>query len=217
VKLSKRLSTCVRYTKGFHNLADIGTDHAQLPIYAIRKEYVAKAQAIDNKKGPYVVAYDNVKIAKLENKITVKLSDGLLDIDPDTDVVVIAGMGGGLISKILDKSLLRSVKRFILQPNNDAYKIRNILSNIDYKIVNEMVIEENHLLYEIIIIEKGGQQLSDLEIQFGPINLKKKSALFIQKIEKELNYLNIVVKNIEKEEQKVHLVHRIKLLEEVLK
>jgi tRNA (adenine22-N1)-methyltransferase len=217
VKLSKRLSKCVRYTKGFQNLADIGTDHAQLPIYAIRKEYVKKAQAIDNKKGPFVVAYDNVKNAGLDNKITVKLSDGLRDIDTDTDVVVIAGMGGGLISKILDKSLLQSVKRFILQPNNDAFKIRKILSDIDYKIIDEIVIEENNLLYEIIVIEKGGQSLSDLEIQFGPINLKKKPELFIEKIKKELNYLHIVVRNIEKAEQKEHLLQRIQLLEEVLK
>ena len=69
MKLSKRLSLCAKYTKGFTNLADIGTDHAMLPIHAIRKGYVSKAQAIDNKQGPFVVAYGNIKDARLEDKI----------------------------------------------------------------------------------------------------------------------------------------------------
>lgn len=217
MKLSKRLSLCARYTKGFTNLADIGTDHAMLPIHAVRKGYVQKAQAIDNKQGPFVVAYGNVKDTNFADRISVKLSDGLHDIDEDTDVVVIAGMGGGLISKILQKDTRKQVKRFVLQPNNNAYRIREILQEINFKIVDELVIEEQNQLYEILVIEQGGQSLSDTEIQFGPINLKKKPELFTKKLKKELEYLKIVVRNIEKDEQKVHLQERIDLLKEVLK
>ena len=120
MKLSKRLSLCAKYTEGFINLADIGTDHALLPITCIQSGYVNKAQAIDNKKGPFVIAYSNVKKNNLTDRIKVKLSDGISEIDDDTDVVVIAGMGGELISKILQKDDKKQVKRFILQPNNNV-------------------------------------------------------------------------------------------------
>ena len=112
MKLSRRLSLCAKYTDGFLNLADIGTDHALLPIVCVKNGYVMKAQAIDNKRGPFVIAFSNVKRYKQEERITVKLSDGISEIDDDTDVVVIAGMGGDLISQILEKDDKKNVKRF---------------------------------------------------------------------------------------------------------
>ena len=127
MSLSKRLFTCARYTDGFVKLADIGTDHALLPIHCINEGYVLNALAIDNKEGPYVIAFSNVKKQGLEDKISVILSDGIKDIDDDVDVVVISGMGGSLISDILQKDPVRNVKRFVLQPNNDSKSIRKII------------------------------------------------------------------------------------------
>jgi tRNA (adenine22-N1)-methyltransferase len=89
VKISKRLSICLKYTEGFNKLADIGTDHALLPINAITLGYVSSAQAIDNKQGPFVIAYSNVLKYELNNKIEVVLGDGIQKIDSDVDCVVI--------------------------------------------------------------------------------------------------------------------------------
>ena len=68
MSLSKRLLACAQYTDGFMKLADIGTDHALLPIYCINEGYVSQALAIDNKEGPYVIAYSNVKKNDLNHK-----------------------------------------------------------------------------------------------------------------------------------------------------
>ena len=216
MKLSRRLSLCAKYTDGFLNLADIGTDHALLPIVCVKNGYVMKAQAIDNKRGPFVIAFSNVKRYKQEERITVKLSDGISEIDDDTDVVVIAGMGGDLISQILEKDDKKNVKRFILQSNNNPEKIRAILRKINYKIVDELVFEDQKKMYDIIVIEQGESNLTKNEIDFGPLNLKNKSHYFMKRLNKEYEYLKLVVKNIENEVEKAEIQGRLNQIEEVL-
>lgn len=216
MKLSRRLSLCAKYTDGFLNLADIGTDHALLPIVCVKNGYVMKAQAIDNKRGPFVIAFSNVKRYNQQDKIKVKLSDGISEIDDDTDVVVIAGMGGELISKILLKDDKKNVKRFILQPNNNTESIRSILKDIQYKIYDELVFEDQKKIYDIIVIEKGVSTLSETEIAFGPINLKNKPHYFLKRLNHEYEYLSIVLKNVENEDEKSKIQARLKQIEEVL-
>jgi len=216
MKLSRRLTLCAKYTDGFLNLADIGTDHALLPIVCVNNGYVLKAQAIDNKRGPFVIAYSNVKRHEKTDKITVKLSDGISEIDDDTDVVVIAGMGGDLISQILLKDDKKQVKRFILQPNKKTEDIRNILDEINYKIVDELVFEDQKKIYDIIVIEKGKTSLTENEILFGPVNMSRKPYYFVKRLTKEKDYLKLVIENIENDEEKIALVKRLKQIEEVL-
>lgn len=215
--LSKRLYACARYTDGFQELADIGTDHALLPIHAVKEGYVSRALAIDNKEGPFVIAFSNVKKRNLEDKITVIKGDGIEKITDTTDVVVIAGMGGRLISDILTNHNTRNVKRFILQPNNEADKIRSILSDINYRIIDELVLKENRKYYDIIVIEKGQKEYTNFEIQFGPINLLHKPHFFIERIDKEITKLNKILPNIPTDQQKVSVLAKIKLLEEAKK
>jgi len=216
MKLSRRLSLCAKYTDGFMNLADIGTDHALLPIVCVKNGYVSKAQAIDNKRGPFVIAFSNVKRYNQQEKIKVKLSDGISEIDDDTDVVVIAGMGGDLISQILLKDNKKNVKRFILQPNNNPESIRSILKDINFKIFDELVFEDQKKIYDVIVIEKGESNLSDLEITFGPINLKSKPHYFKKRLSKEYDYLKLIIKNVENEDEKAKIMWRLNQIEEVL-
>ena len=215
--LSKRLFACARYTDGFNELADIGTDHAMLPIYAIREGYVSKALAIDNKEGPFVIAFSNVKKRNLQDKITVIKGDGIEKITDSTDVVVIAGMGGRLISDILTSHSTRNVKRFILQPNNEADKVREVLSDIHFKIIDELVLKDNHKYYDIIVVERGESTLTSFQIQFGPINLKQKPHFFIERLDKEIAKLNRILPNIPTDQHKMSVQARIMLLEEAKK
>lgn len=217
MKLSKRLYTCARYTDGFLKLADIGTDHALLPIHCVTEGYVSSALAIDNKQGPYVIAFANVKKQALENKIQVILGDGINKIDDDVDVVVISGMGGSLIKDILLKDSTRNVKRFILQPNNDSKSIREALSKIDFKIIDELVIKDGHKYYDVIVIERGSQELTVFEQEFGPINLQLKPHFFIERIEKELNKLTKIAQNLKGSPNAISVLARIQLLKEALK
>ena len=217
MNLSKRLLTCARYTDGFLHLADIGTDHAKLPIHAVESGYVMDALAIDNKEGPYVIAFSNVKKAELEDKIKVVLGDGISKITEETDVVVISGMGGGLIKDILSKDPIKNVKRFILQPNNDAKEVRHILPQIGFKVVDELVLEDGNKFYDIIIIERGESNLTSFEEEFGPINLKLKPYYFVERINKEMKRLERIASNLKNSPTSIGVKARIELLKEALK
>lgn len=215
--LSKRLLACAKYTDGFLKLADIGTDHAQLPIYAIQEGYVYYALAIDNKEGPFVIAFSNVKRANLHDKIKVIKGEGLQKIDDEVDVVVISGMGGKLISSILTADSFRNVRRFILQPNIDSNVVRSTMNLMGFSIIDELVLKEGRKYYDIIVFEKGHQTLSSFEFEFGPINLKLKPLYFKERIEKEISNLKNIKKNMEDPSHKIAIEARILLLEEALK
>ena len=217
MKISKRLSACLKYTEGFNKLADIGTDHALLPINAVTLGYVSSAQAIDNKQGPFVIAYSNVLKYELNSKVEVILGDGIEKIDSDVDVVVISGMGGNLISDILLKDDKQNVKRFILQPNNDSHLVRAAIEAIGFNIVDELVLNDNHKTYDLIIADIGKANYSEIELQFGPINVKEKPHFFIKRIEKEIAKLNKVLPHITTQSRKEEIESRLKLLEEVIK
>jgi tRNA (adenine22-N1)-methyltransferase len=217
VKLSKRLLTCARYTDGFVKVADIGTDHALLPIHCVNEGYVLNALAIDNKEGPYVIAFSNVKKQGLENKIEVILGDGINKIDEDVDVVVISGMGGGLIANILTNDPVRNVKRFVLQPNNDSKSVRESLIKIGFKIIDELVIKDNHKFYDIIVAEPGEMELTSFVAEFGPINLNLKPYFYVERINKEIAKLEKVAENLKGSPNALSVRARIQLLKEALK
>lgn len=214
--LSKRLSCCLKYTEGFNKLADIGTDHAMLPIHAVLEGYVSNALAIDNKEGPFVIAYGSVLKHHLSDKISVVLSDGLEKIDQDVDVVVISGMGGVLISDILTAHPTRNVKRFVLQPNNEANIVRETITKIGFRIVDELVVHEGNKFYDIMVAEIGKANYSQKELLFGPINLTEKPFFFIKKLEKELEKLQSVIPNITTESRLAEIQEQIMLIKEVL-
>ncbi len=214
--LSKRLEACVNFTDGFNNLADIGTDHAQLPIAAVKRGYVSKAQAIDNKHGPYVIAFANVKKWDMEAKVKVVLGDGIEKIEEDTDVCVVAGMGGELIRDIITSHPTKNIKRLILQPNNNSEKIRAVLNSINFKIKDELVLEDQNKIYEVIIADKGNESLSEDEIKFGPINLKQKPFYFLKKIQQEIIQTEYVLSKVSNEQEKQSLENRLSKLRELL-
>lgn len=217
MKISKRLSACLKYTEGFNKLADIGTDHALLPINAVTLGYVTSAQAIDNKQGPFIIAYSNVLKYELNNRVEVILGNGLEKIDDDVDVVVISGLGGSLVSDILNQGNIRNVKRFILQPNNDSNLVREAIVNIGFHIIDELVLSDNRKTYDLIVADIGAAKYSKIELQFGPINLKEKPFFFIQRIEKEIAKLNKVLPHITTQSRLEEIKARLELLKEVIK
>lgn len=138
-------------------LADIGTDHAYVPIELVQENIIVSAVAGDVKVGPCQAAKEHVEGLKLEQKISVRLGDGLAVLSPgEVDVVVIAGMGGQNIVDILKKGseVITSVKRLILQPMVAAASVRRWLDKNGWYIIDEMLVQEERL-YEIIVAERG--------------------------------------------------------------
>ena len=211
--ISNRLISIAKYTKGFINLLDVGSDHGLLPIYAIKNNYVKSAIASDINYKPLIKAEENFK------KNNVNIDTIIYDGIPETnsDVIVIAGMGSELVIKILEETLdnAKNWRRLVLCPNTDYYMLRSYL-NHKFMIVDEEVIYDKKHYYEIIVVEKGESNYSSDELYFGPTLLKKMDEPFINKLKKDLfNYKKIVDGITEKDKQN-EIRKNIKRIEELL-
>lgn len=190
INLSKRLKTIASFLPEGSFFADIGSDHAYLPCYVCLKDQNAKAIAGEINEGPFKSAYETVISYKLNNQIQVRLGDGLAVIGNEPiKQIVIAGMGGSLITNILNngKTYLDHVKRIIVQPNIGEKNVRKWFLENNFTIVNEVIIEENEHVYEILVADKGinnqlySDQALDKQLFFGPILLNEKSPVFLKK------------------------------------
>ena len=127
-------------------LADIGTDHAYVPIALVQRQKIKGAIAMDINEGPLARAQEHIRAARLEEYIQTRLSDGAEALLPnEADSILIAGMGGELILHILTEgeSVCSTAKELILQPQSEIHKVREYLRQHQYKIEDEdMVCEE---------------------------------------------------------------------------
>lgn len=198
-KLSKRLQAIASYLPKGTCFADIGSDHAYLPSYVCLQDPTATAIAGEVNIGPYESALETVRGLLLEQRIQVRLGDGLAVLDAgEVTEITIAGMGGPLITTILDagKDKLDGVQQIIAQPNIGARNVRYWLMKNDYSIYNETIIEENGHFYEIIIAKKSPSivTMDEKQLLFGPILLKDKSSVFLEKWHDELKNKQRIIK-----------------------
>ena len=102
MQLSKRLLEVSGLVSYGSRLADVGTDHGYIPIWLTEQGAIRSAVAMDINRGPLLRAQENIRRHRLEEKIKTRLSDGVAELRPgEADSVVIAGMGGSLMVKIL--------------------------------------------------------------------------------------------------------------------
>jgi tRNA (adenine22-N1)-methyltransferase len=208
VKISKRLKECAKFVSPYRFVADVGTDHALLPIYLIKENIADEVIASDVRPGPLSFAKKNIMGEGIKN-IEVVLSDGIKHINDKTEVVIVSGLGGKLISEIISDDL-KEVKRLILQPNMAADILRRKLQILGFCITSESIIKDNDIYYEILVADKGIMDLSSKEFMFGPINLKTKSDNFVGYWQEELVKLRKIISKI----PKTHMNHT-KVLEQI--
>lgn len=203
--LSKRLHTVVSFIPKGSVLADIGSDHAYLPCYAVYKGLVQAAIAGEVADGPWTSAHNQVKEEGLEGFISVRKGDGLEVIQPgEATCITIAGMGGTLISNILErgKEKLEGTKRLVLQPNIQAINIRNWLLENDWELIDEVILEEDGKIYEVLVAEKGnGYQPyttnKEAELLLGPFLMKECNDVFKKKWSAEKEHWQNILKQLE--------------------
>ena len=145
-ELSKRLQAVADLVTVRECVADIGTDHAYIPIYLTEHKKVKKAFAMDVNEGPLIRAEEHVREAGLKEQIKMRRSDGLEKLSPgEVEAVIIAGMGGGLVMRILTEgqAVAETLQECILQPQSEIAKVREFLQQNGYQIVQEeMVLDE---------------------------------------------------------------------------
>ena len=172
---------------------DIGTDHAYLPIYLVKYMQFSYVLATDINKGPLDIAKKNIFKYKLDDKIELRLADGIKDLNDETDVLIIAGMGGMLIRDILTNGInaLGNYEYLLLSPNKDSNVVRKTLVDLGYEIIDEMI-SFDYKYYPLILAKKALTKInySEEELLFGPINIKKMDDNFIEMLEKERDKLS---------------------------
>lgn len=220
MKLSKRLQCIFDMIPAGGIAADVGSDHGKLIISLFLEGKISKGYAIENKNGPFSRLKGEIEINKVDKNIIPLLSDGISELPMEVDRVIVAGMGGYLINDILKshQERLENVKWIIVDPHNAIKEVREEITNLGYHIYDEEMIYEDQIYYEIILFKKGkGQELSELEKEFGPILLKKKSTLFKQKYEEKLKSIrDMIDKKAIPATKKAVLEAEIKRIEEIL-
>ena len=156
MELSPRLAAiAARVPPGFR-LADIGTDHAYLPAYLLLEGTIPSAVASDVNRGPLDRGRETARQAGVEEKVDFRLSDGLNGLEAnEADVIVIAGMGGELIARILSEAPWTREKLLLLQPMTAQPELRRWLNGNGYRIEGEAVVREGQKLYVILTVRGG--------------------------------------------------------------
>ena len=229
VPLNIRLKTVAEYVSDKAHLADIGSDHAYLPIYLAQQGKIATAVAGEVVQGPFLSAKASVQEYAMTNNIDVRLGDGLEVISNTEGIsdITICGMGGELIAQILErgqqKGHLSGKERLILQPNVAEHFVREWLLKEHYEIIAETILEDNDRLYEIIVAEKTTKALSytSVQLEHGVYLTQEKPELAKKKwkrlVCKHQYILDQITKSVNPQPEKIaYFKQKIKELEELL-
>lgn len=188
-ELSKRLQAVADLVTPGMRLADVGTDHAYIPIYLTQNGLVPSAIAMDINKGPLERADTHILEHGLDGKIVTRLSDGLVNLKmEEADTMIAAGMGGGLVIHILneDPAKTRSLKELILQPQSELAKVRRYLEEHRFRIVAEDMVEEDGKYYPMMKLVHGEEApYSQEELYYGRLLLKTKNPILYQFLQRE--------------------------------
>ncbi|MGM0500979.1 MAG: tRNA (adenine(22)-N(1))-methyltransferase [Bacillota bacterium] len=172
MNLSPRLKKIVSFIDLPTTVADIGTDHAYIPIYLAKYSDCPLIIASDYNQDPYQVAKNNVKQAGVANQVEVRLGSGLTVLNAnEVDTAIIAGMGGQTIKKILTANykLAQQLEKIILQPMAGASSLRKWLVDQEFAIIDEGLVQEKEKLYQIIVVEPGKMEVEDeFLLELGP-------------------------------------------------
>ena len=191
MQLSERLTKVASMVTAGNRLADVGTDHGYVPIYLYEKKIVPHAIAMDIRKGPLERAKLHIAEAGLQDKIETRLSDGLSALGPgEADSIVIAGMGGPLMIRILSAhpEVTASAKELILQPQSEVEKVRAWLCEKNYEITEEHMVFEEGKYYPMFKAagNPGYRKLSPLECQFGRLEVLREPEILRSFLKKEV-------------------------------
>lgn len=221
MKINQRLKKVGDLVDANSLILDIGCDHALLDIYLIEEKKMKKAIASDIATGPLKSARENIKKYKLEEKIELRLGNGLDTYTDDIDTVVVSGMGGRNIIGIFKykMNITKKINTLIISPNNYQEEVRRFFIKIGFLIEQEELVKDGKFIYQVIKFKRGKKKYRKKDYFFGPLLLENKNQLFKEYFLRELKsreiLLNILPKGYRIKKYKIKKeINRIK---EVLK
>lgn len=193
MQLSLRLSAIAEMVTEGNRLVDVGCDHGYLPVYLVLNHRIPGAIAMDVRKGPLSRAQEHLEEYGLGKYIETRLSDGLHALKPgEGDTLVIAGMGGPLMEKILSEGepVLGGFRELILQPQSDIPHFRHFIREKGWEIIRENMILEDGKFYPMMkVIPSEKETMPDYtreEEWFGRLLLNERHPVLKLYLEREL-------------------------------
>ena len=191
MKMSQRLLAAASMVDKEAKVADIGCDHAYISIFLIMEHIASSVIAMDVRKGPLEIAQKNISGYGLSGKIETRLSDGFSALQMgETDTAVITGMGGLLITGIIEAGLSKLQKgyKLILGPQSEFYEVRSFLAQHGFQILEEKMLCEDGKYYPLIKVMLGGQieNWNTAELTYGPMLLKNENLVLKEYLQKTL-------------------------------
>lgn len=197
MQLSKRMQAVADLITPTDALADVGTDHGYIPIYAVEEKIVNHAIAMDINRGPIERAASHIAEHGLEAYIETRCCDGVSGLKSgEVQTVVIAGMGGGLMQKIMEdgQEVLKSVSEVILQPQSEIEKFRYYLAACGWFIEREDMVFEDGKYYPMMRVVHGTMEITNpLFAKYGIYLLEERHPVLKAFLEKSLETNNAIV------------------------
>ncbi len=226
MKLKPRLLAIAQLVKKNSIVADIGTDHGYVPAYLIQHQIAQKVIAADINRGPLNSAESTINAYRLEKYIETRLGSGLEVLLPgEVDTVIIAGMGGFLIRDLLiaRPDIVQTVTTFILQPMVAQDELRKWLINNNFQIIEERLVKEDHRIYEIMVVQKGHQEIpDDLYYDIGVKLIENRDPLLQEFLLKHIQKNKVIIEGLKSQSseedrtKRLSCIEKLEKLEEVL-
>ena len=160
LQISDRLTAVAALVTEQGTLADVGTDHGYIPVYLTGQKRIQRAIAMDINEGPLLRAEEHIRQYQMEQVIETRLSDGLSALrEQEADTIVIAGMGGALMMRILEDGAdkAESARELILQPQSELCAFRAFLYRQGYIISAEDMVYEDGKYYPMMRVHPPGK------------------------------------------------------------
>lgn len=206
MKLTPRLQEVDNLVPQCRIMADIGTDHAYLPLHLLEEGRISYAVACDIYKGPLVKAKENIIKENRGDCVEIRLGAGIEPLkNGEVDGVTIAGMGGLMIIDILKDSpeKAHALHWLVLQPQNHVADLKYFLMNNGFVIQEERMAIEGERLYELMKVVPGRSEceITLFEAEVGVTEAYKKDPLFSMHIRKLIKKREILIHSISDDNQ----------------
>ena len=207
INISERLKCVAGLVNKGARVADIGTDHAYLPIYLVQEGIAASAIAMDLRKGPLDKAKKHIRDNCLEDRIQTRLSDGLEKLSAnEADIITICGMGGRLIADIVTKGMnvITRNTTLIVSPQSEVGDFRHFLVSQRLVVDDEKMLKEDGKYYFIIKCRKSDENVyseySETQYQYGRKLLESKDKTLYEYLIKEKETNDGISNSLKKDE-----------------
>ncbi len=208
--LTKRMQAVCNLIKDSKTVCDVGCDHGFVPIYLVKERAFTSALAMDINEGPLAAAGINIEMNGVADKVKIRLSDGLKMLLPgEAEAIVIAGMGGRLIVRILEDDLpkisdkLFGIKELILQPQSELLYFRKSVRDMGFVCEAEDMVLEDGKFYPMGRYVYKGVKASDdddmavgLYDKYGQHLLENKNEVLRMYLEKEKKSIEGIVESL---------------------